>query len=172
MESICLQLLKKSDALDLLRFEVENKAWFEAQIQARESDFFSIEGVLEHIAECLLMYKCQTMLPLIVRNRDNKIVARVNLHSVDIHRRRALLGYRVAQEYSGAGIASKAAKHIILLAKQKFNITNFVAIVSKHNSASQKVLERNGFNRTRSFKNYAKISGNYIDCYEYILDID
>ena len=172
MTNIHVELLKKEDALELLEFEIKNKTWFETQIQPREGSFFSKQGVLEHITECLLMYKCQTMLPLVVRNEQNRIIARVNLHSLDVNRKSALLCYRVAEDYVGNGIASAASRYIISLAKTQFNITNFVAIVSKHNGASQKVLEKNGFNRTRAFQNYAKVSGSYIDCFEYILDIE
>ncbi|MCL9780104.1 GNAT family N-acetyltransferase [Vibrio sp. S4M6] len=172
MQDIRVELLKASDLEDILEFERINKAWFESQIQPRGDQFFTQNGVLEHVNECLLFYKCQTMLPLVVRNALGHLIARVNLHCLDVNKKSALLGYRVDQREVGKGIASAASYHIISMAKREYGINNFVAIVAKNNIASQKVLAKNGFCRTRSFQKYAKISGEYVDCYEYVLDTD
>lgn len=52
-----LRLLSRSDYASLLRFEVENRAWFESHINPREVSFYSVDGVKNHIEECLAQYQ-------------------------------------------------------------------------------------------------------------------
>lgn len=172
MSKYQMSLLQPSDLHALYKFEKNNRVWFESQIQSRGPEFYSVVGVKLHIDECLAMYRNNAMFPVLVKSQIGDIVARVNLHSIDVDKRRALLGYRVAEKYVGEGIASFAAKSIITSAKDKFGIKTFVAIASKHNLASQRVLEKVGFNRVRSYPNYAEVSGNALDCYEYVLDLE
>ncbi len=57
------------------------------------------------------------------------------------------LGYRVGQHHTGKGVAKKALK---LFLKQEQNIKQVKAKTTTNNIASQKVLEKNGFERTET----------------------
>ena len=50
MGPIRIRTLQPIDAEPLLKFELENRQWFERHIDARSSAFYSLEGVTEHIA--------------------------------------------------------------------------------------------------------------------------
>ncbi|MDN3685806.1 hypothetical protein QW180_28560 [Vibrio sinaloensis] len=46
---ICLKLLALESAQQLLEFELDNQKWFEEFIPPRESEFYSLDGVIDHI---------------------------------------------------------------------------------------------------------------------------
>lgn len=57
-----LSLIDLSDALALLEFERQNKDWFDQFIPPREVEFYSLNGVKQHIRELLLDYHSHEML--------------------------------------------------------------------------------------------------------------
>jgi RimJ/RimL family protein N-acetyltransferase len=57
------------------------------------------------------------------------------------------IGYGLAAEYRGQGLASEAVKAIVHLAFADLTVHRVVAGTSAGNHASQRVLERNGFTR-------------------------
>lgn len=63
----------------------------------------------------------------------------------DVYRKSIEIGYFVAEEYWGQGIASAAVAQLINHIKDQFDVTRVYAEVFEHNTASMKVLEKNGF---------------------------
>ena len=63
----------------------------------------------------------------------------------DVYRKSIEVGYFVAEEYWGNGIATAAVSLIIDYIKSHFDIVRIYAEVFGHNTASMKVLEKNGF---------------------------
>lgn len=162
-----IRLLAKSDAQALLSFEYKNKLWFESRIGPREDDFYSIEGVKMHILETLTHYHARTTLPLVLTQGEN-IVGRINLHNLDIKKRRAHIGYRIDQDCLGQGLATKAVEHIVEYALEHFGIRHFIALAAVDNPASQKVLLNNQFSYARKHTAFARVKGKVLDCNEYI----
>ncbi len=162
-----IRLLDKNDAQALLSFESKNKLWFESRIGPREDDFYSIEGVKLHILETLTHYHARATLPLVLTQSDN-IVGRINLHNLDIEKRRAHIGYRIDQDTLGQGLATKAVSHIVEYALEHFGIRHFIALAAVDNPASQKVLLNNHFSYARKHIAFAKVQGKVVDCNEYI----
>ena len=62
----------------------------------------------------------------------------------DVERLNAEVGYWVAEEYWGKGIATKALNYIIDYGFNTFPVTRIFAIPFPHNLASRKVIEKNG----------------------------
>ena len=67
LTDIKLELLDLKDSQQLLDFEQQNRDWFEQFIPPREDNFYSSEGVVSHIQEFLLDYKCRQLLPLLMQ---------------------------------------------------------------------------------------------------------
>ena len=74
------------------------------------------------------------------------LVGGIGLHfRDDIYRKTAELGYWVAPDFWGMGIASEAIRLILDLGFSKFDLKVVVAHVFGRNSVSQHVLKKNGF---------------------------
>ncbi|MBY0481593.1 MAG: GNAT family N-acetyltransferase [Chitinophagaceae bacterium] len=63
----------------------------------------------------------------------------------DIHRKSLEIGYFVAEEYWGKGIATKAVEQFVSYICDKFQPVRIYAVVFDHNRASMQVLHKNGF---------------------------
>ncbi|AJO79152.1 MULTISPECIES: GNAT family N-acetyltransferase [Pseudomonas] len=145
MKSFSVRELSSTDVDALLAFEVDNREWFESQIDAREPAFYSVQGVAEHIEAYLSGLACGTWHPFVIEDADGKIVGRANLKGIDAARRSAEVGYRIARSACGQGLATRALGHLIEQARTRWQLRQLVAYVYPANIGSQKVLLRSGF---------------------------
>ena len=83
---------------------------------------------------------------------DGPLIGRIDLVAVDP--RRFGLGYWVSEERTGEGIASAAVAAIVEYAHGWLGATDVYAGVSHGNTASERVLHHNGFERVRRFDAY------------------
>jgi RimJ/RimL family protein N-acetyltransferase len=63
----------------------------------------------------------------------------------DVYRKNIEIGYYVAEEYWGRGVATEAVKQALEYIAKTFDPVRIYAEVFEHNKASMKVLEKNGF---------------------------
>ncbi|VVN39846.1 hypothetical protein PS662_05393 [Pseudomonas fluorescens] len=145
MKSVRIRTLQRTDAQALLKFEVDNREWFERHIDARGAAFYSVQGVTDHIREYLAEHAAGTWHPFVIEEDGGRIVGRANLKAIDTSARTAEVGYRIAQSACGRGLATQAVKHLIREAQRRWNLTHLMANVYVENIASTKVLERCGF---------------------------
>lgn len=137
--------------LSLLDFERSNKAYFEMSIAPRDAGFYSLDGVGYHVSELLYLQQQKRAwgYVLVDEQQNNQIVARANIKNREGHK--AEIGYRVAEEECGKGIASRCVSFLINEAKS-MGITMLTAEVMDNNPASEKVLIKSGFNPTLCFR--------------------
>jgi len=163
--NITLELLSLDNSLDIYRFEVENRAYFESELPSRGDDYYIpqnynqiIQGIIDEQSrgECY-MYA--------IRNEAGKVVGRVNLTSVQ--KGEAELGYRIGKGHSGKGIAGKAVQMALYFAKSNHNLQKIIAGTSTENVPSQKVLEKNGFVFIDKVEKYMELNGKWIDNLNY-----
>tara|TARA_Y100001956_G_C4089635_1_gene172340 strand:- start:66 stop:593 length:528 start_codon:yes stop_codon:yes gene_type:complete len=166
LTEIKLTLIKVSDANQLLDFEINNREWFEQFIPPRAEDFYSLEGVTQHIQEFLLEYKCNRLLPLLIRSAESQIIGRLNFTNVDLKKGTAHVGYRVGYDATSKGVATSALAIAIKELASK-GIKRLFAYADVNNLASRKVLMSNGFVKVRIVDNYAELQGQPIDCIEF-----
>lgn len=165
-QKFTLELLCVDDAEQLLEFEENNKDWFDQFIPPRESDFYCLQGVTEHIQEFLLDYKCHQLLPFLIKNNEQEIIGRMNFTSLNSRKGTAHVGYRVGKAFTSKGVATGA----LALAKVKLKEEGFkrlFAYAEQSNTASQRVLTSNGFRRVRVVEDFAKLHGQSISCIEF-----
>jgi RimJ/RimL family protein N-acetyltransferase len=79
----------------------------------------------------------------------------------------AELGYAVARQFHGLGLASEAASAMLALAFDEFGVNRIVAKFDSRNSASQALLERLGFRFVRD--HHAEFKGELALGFEYEL---
>ncbi|WP_394220361.1 GNAT family N-acetyltransferase [Alteromonas gracilis] len=130
--------------VSLLDFELTNKSYFENVIAPREDAFYSLDGVGNHINE-LLYLQSQKRASSHVLVEHNRILARANIKNIEGDK--AEIGYRVAEQQSGKGIATFCVSFLSRQA-QEMGITTLTAEVMDNNPASEKALVKNGFRPT------------------------
>ncbi|MCP1455709.1 GNAT family N-acetyltransferase [Pseudomonas kilonensis] len=137
--------LENTDAEALLVFEIRNREWFESQIDPREPAFYSRTGVTDHIESYLADFAEGAWHPFVIEDSSGRIVGRANLKSIHSPLGCAEVGYRIDQRVCGQGLATQALKHLIEVARMRWELTQLVAYVYESNVGSRKVLERCGF---------------------------
>lgn len=142
MPPLILVPLTLADVASLFDFETQNRAFFEATINARPASYYSPEGVAEACADADQDLGYQFLL----KEEDGRIVARANLSTVKrAHFQSAVLGYRVAEAACGKGFASEAVRQVLGIAFGELGLARIEADVRIDNTASARVLLRNGF---------------------------
>ena len=161
---LAFSLLTPEDAFELLAFETAERAWFEQHIEARREQFYTPHGVSQHIIECLALNAQGRMSPLLIRYKG-VIIGRANLHDID--QDSARVGYRLAENACGQGIAHKALNHLMKEARCIYGLDTLQATVSVENKASQRVLEKAKFTVVDKLPTYSRVSEQRLDCVVY-----
>ena len=74
---------------------------------------------------------------------DGSVLGRFNLY--DFEDGTAKLGYRVAQQVAGRGVATRSVRELCRIAATRHGLRTLRAATSHDNAASQKVLAKTGF---------------------------
>jgi ribosomal-protein-alanine N-acetyltransferase len=134
------------DAAELLRFETDNRAFFEARINARPAAYYSAEGVRSAILLAEQEAQDDRGYQFLVRTASGELVGRVNLVGVRrTHFQMAELGYRFAESAGGKGYAREAVRQVVERAFGELGLMRLEAVARVGNEGSIKVLQRNGF---------------------------
>jgi len=169
--SMRLRTLRREDLDALYDFEMENRAWFERTIATRGDAFYTRDGVAENIAICLDGLARGTFHPCVMVDESDAILGRANLRDMDLARRVAMVGYRVAERHAGRGLASAAVRQLQALAVTRWRLERLAAHVTVRNPASARVLEKSGFVRDRFIEAMATLGGETVAGYEYLCDL-
>ena len=145
MNDIIIKTLQTQDAAPLLQFELENRAWFEQHIAPRDEDFYTLQGVQRHIGHYLDGYANGTWHPCLLFDAGGRIVGRANLKDIDRNTASAEVGYRIARDAAGRGLATRALLHLVVLAQQQWRLQHLLAYVTDNNRASARVLNKCAF---------------------------
>lgn len=162
-----IRTLSLSDGPALLEFELANRGWFESQVDARATDFYSLAGVTAHIEDYLARHAAGTMHPCLLLEEDGDIVGRCNLKDIDHTAQRAEVGYRIASYACGRGLAGNALSHLMELAYGRWQLRGLDAHVTVANAASARVLERAGFRLAGPSPVIAAVADRQLACLLY-----
>jgi ribosomal-protein-alanine N-acetyltransferase len=171
MKVIVLRSLALEDAIELLRFEETNRAWFEGHIDPRADEFYSIQGVIDHIQELLGAHGKGQFHAFILTDETGIIVGRANLKEIQQDEGFAEVGYRIAEQCAGQGFASQALVQLIEVARNTWQLKRLFAVVTEDNKASARVLEKQGFVLTEHIQNIAVVSGKSLNGSKFALDL-
>lgn len=136
-----LRPLREDHAPALLAFELANREFFAKTIPDRGDDYFAefdarLAALLAEQAEGICFFH-------VLVDDDGSILGRFNL--VDVEDGEAELGFRLAENATGRGLATAAVREVLALAATEYGLTSLRAGASAGNKASQGVLERAGF---------------------------
>jgi ribosomal-protein-alanine N-acetyltransferase len=136
-----LQRLNADHAPAVLAFELANRAYFAASISDRGDEFFA-RFADRHGAMLAEQEAGDCAYYLFVAD-DGAVLGRFNLF--DLRDGGANLGYRVAQQAAGRGVATEAVRELCAIAAARHGLRTLRAATSDGNAASRRVLEKTGF---------------------------
>jgi ribosomal-protein-alanine N-acetyltransferase len=125
----------------VLAFELANRSYFAATISDRGDEFF--EDFASSYAELLAEQQTGQSAYFVLIAADGAILGRFNLR--DIANGSAVLGYRVAENVAGLGVATTTVDQLCRAAATTFGLRTIRAATSDANIASQRVLLKAGF---------------------------
>ena len=136
-----LEQLRAGHAPAVLTFELANRAYFAASISDRGDEFFG-QFTGRHSAMLAEQEVGLCAFYVLVAD-DGFVLGRFNLY--DLEDGTAKLGYRVAQQAAGRGVATAAVRELCRIAAARHGLRTLRAATSHDNAASQKVLAKAGF---------------------------
>ncbi len=169
--AITIRTLQAADADKLLTFELNNRAWFEQNVDPRPDAFYTPAGVAAHIEQYLTGHAQGTWHPFLLLDEHDAIAGRANLKNIDTATGTAEVGYRIAADATGRGLATLAIGHLIHSAHEQWGLTALLAHVTSDNPASARVLEKTGFVKQGLVPKLAFVQARWIDGVQYFKDI-
>lgn len=155
----------------LLSFETENRDWFETLIAPRDDSFYSPSGIAEHISHCINLHNNGQMHPSVLIESE-KIIGRVNLREINLIDRTCTIGYRIAKNFSGKGLATFCVAESLHIAFKQYNLAKVFAYVLENNSASAAILAKNNFIEIGKSDETYTINGTEYPCSVYLKQRD
>ena len=136
-----LQRVRADHAQAILAFELANRGYFAASISDRGDEFF--DRFADRHRELLAEQETGNAAFYVLVGDDRSVLGRFNLYRITDGT--AELGYRVAQDVAGRGVATAAVRELCRLAATEHGLRTIRAATSCENVASQKVLTKAGF---------------------------
>ncbi len=136
-----LQRLRADHAPAVLAFELANRAYFAAFINDRGDEFYD-QFTAQHGA-MLAEQDAGICAYHVLVGEDGSVLGRFNLYNIEDGT--AEVGYRVAEQVAGRGVATATLRELCRLAAAQYRLRTLRAAVSHENVASQKVLINAGF---------------------------
>src|ERR1019366_1802448 len=118
-----------------------NRAYFAASITDRGDEFF--EQFSERHRELLAEKDAGVCVFHVLVDGNGAVVGRFNLY--DLKDGTAEVGFRVAEQVAGRGVAISTLRELCQLAAEQYELRTLKAATSDENVASRKVLEKVGF---------------------------
>jgi len=97
----------------------------------------------------------------IERDEDKQLIGSIGLSGIDTCHNHAELGYWVGQPYWGRGYASEAASALVGFAFRILRLNRLFAYRFERNAASERVLEKSGFQREGLLRRHVYKWGRY-----------
>lgn len=161
-EMLSLELLSEANSLDVYAFETENREYFERNLPPRPGNYFDPEGFKEITAELLTEQENHDAYMHLIRDSQGIMVGRINLNVLESDRKTAELGYRIGENFTNLGYASKAVKLVLDKAFHTYGLDRIIAGTAMGNLASKRVLLKNGFTFSRVIENDFQINNEWV----------
>ncbi|MFF5674838.1 GNAT family N-acetyltransferase [Streptomyces hygroscopicus] len=136
-----LKRLHADHAPAVLDFELANRAYFAALVPDRGDDYFA--QFTDRYNALLAEQEAGICAFYVLIAEDGSVLGRFNL--VDIEDHTAELGYRVARQAAGRGVATATVRELCPLAAARHGLRTLRAAAAHQNAASRKVLVKAGF---------------------------
>jgi ribosomal-protein-alanine N-acetyltransferase len=163
MNPMAIRLVAVEDAPVLAELLTANREFLAPWQPTRAEDFFTTDGQRETIDSALIEHERGITSPNVIVNHG-RVVGRVTLTNIVRGPFQSCnLGYWVDAGHNGRGLGTAAVREIVDLAFGPLGLHRVEAGTLGNNAGSQRVLERNGFERFGTAPAYLKIAGSWQD---------
>lgn len=161
--NIEVRVLRSGDALQLKDAYLRNREHLAPWEPERSGHFFTAAGQSSILESRLASYAAGSEVPWILLDGD-RVIGAITLTGIVLGPFcSAHVGYWVDHEYSGRGIGSAAVMFALAFARNVMGLHRIQAATLLHNAASQKVLQRAGFEQIGMAPAYLNIAGSWQD---------
>jgi len=152
-----------ADAPALAATLQENRAFLAPWEPLRDDGYFTVESQRAALERALDAYARESAVPLVIVD-DGHVVGGININGITRGAlQSASIGYWVSQSRNGRGLATAAVADAVTTAFTGLGLHRLQAETLLHNTASQRVLARNGFKPFAVAPSYLKIAGRWQD---------
>ncbi|MER7213096.1 GNAT family protein [Streptosporangium sp. NPDC000239] len=156
------RLVSVEDAPSLVERLRENRDFLAPWEPTRDDDFFTVATQRDLLETALRAYSDGTMLPLAILDDAGTLVGRLTVSGITRGAfQSGSVGYWVSRTHNGRGIATRAVAETKKIAFTELGLHRLQAETLIHNTASQRVLKRNGFVPYGIAPQYLKIAGEW-----------
>lgn len=167
--NIIIDKLKIEDFGKLYEFELENRTYFEEMVPSRGDNYYNNPETFIKMNKTLIDEQNQGLSCFyLIKNTEGTILGRINLVEIDKLQGHGHIGYRVGKAYTGKGIANRALNLLLKKASTELGIGQISAKTTQNNIASQRVLEKNGFQYITTSDEEFKMNGQLLSFVYYI----
>ncbi|WP_018761186.1 GNAT family N-acetyltransferase [Arthrobacter sp. 135MFCol5.1] len=160
---IVLRPVHLSDAAPLAAAFQANRAYLAPWEPVRPEEFYTVQGQHDVLTRRLKDLDDGTALPMVLV-ADKAVVGLLTLSSIVRGAfQNAHVGYWTAQDAQGGGLMTSALAAAMIIAKAQLGLHRLEAATLLHNTASQRVLEKNGFEAYGTARAYLRIAGQWQD---------
>ena len=167
-----LRIATLDDAPALADAQVLSREHLRPWEPVRTEKWFTTAGQIERMNYQLERYKNGHVVPWVLAS-GSRIVGAITLSDlVPGPFRSASLGYWISVDSIGQGLATRAVEAVAEIADQELKLHRIEASTLTANVASQRVLQRTGFQQIGMAPTYLHIDGRWQDCnlYQRILN--
>ncbi|WP_142829647.1 GNAT family N-acetyltransferase [Planococcus soli] len=100
---------------------------------------------------------------------QDKVIGSCGFLNLKAQHHRSEIGFELSEEYWGIGIASEAFQAVIAYGFETMNLQRIEALVEPANISSQKLVEKQVFQKEGLLRSYEFTAGKYDDLYMYSL---
>lgn len=167
-------ILRSSDIEDLQvlkNYLLENQDFMKEWSPTTDSSFYENENLEKIIFDEIKQNENKSALKLhLFLKKENKLIGSISLSNIVYGPfLSCFLGYKLHKDYLKNGYMSEALEKIINIAFDEFKLHRIEANIIPKNIASQKLVQKFGFENEGLSKKYLKINGVWEDHYHYVL---
>ena len=163
MASVDIRPLAVTDARSLAQLYSENRNFLAPLEPLRPDAFYTFEGQRRHIAQLSDRRSSGSAYPFVIVV-GSRLVGAINLSNVVRGAFQSCnVGYWVSETHNGRGYATAALGLVCERAFGELGLHRVEAGTLLHNTASQRVIEKNGFVRIGIAPRYLQIAGEWSD---------
>lgn len=170
-KNLILRSLDIEDLIVLKNYLLENQDFMKEWSPTTDSSFYENENLEKIIFDEIKQNENKSALKLhLFLKKENKLIGSISLSNIVYGPfLSCFLGYKLHKDYLKKGYMSEALEKIINIAFDEFKLHRIEANIIPKNIASQKLVQKFGFENEGLSKKYLKINGVWEDHYHYVL---